>query len=150
MHIRLIEPNDYYNGFLEVINTFTKTPIKITYEQFVEHLTKAQAQNALVLVAVDDNNKIVGTVKVLIEYKLHNNLAKMAHIEDVAVHPDYRKQRIGTQLVAKALEYTTDCYKVVLSCKPELVNFYESHNFVPSGTTLTLYNATSSAVMPSR
>lgn len=140
MHIRPIENNDFYKGFMDVINTFTRHPTNITFEQFTEHLTNAINQNAVILVAHTEEGHIVGTVKVLIEYKLHNNLAKMAHIEDVAVHKDYRKLHIGTQLVEEALKYTKDCYKVVLSCKPELVAFYQRQHFNHSGSTLTLYN----------
>lgn len=140
MHIRQIEIDDYNKGFLDVINTFTRHPNTITYEQFKEHLVKTIAQNAIILVAHTQDGHIVGTIKILIEYKLHNNLGKMAHIEDVVVHKDYRKQHIGTQLVEEALKYTKDCYKVVLSCKPELVAFYQRHHFNHSGSTLTLYN----------
>lgn len=140
MHIRPIKDDDFYNGYMEVINTFTRHPNNITFEQFTEHLAKAINQNAVILVAHTNEGRIIGTVKILIEYKLHNNLTKMAHIEDVAVHKDYRKQHIGTHLVGEALKYTDDCYKVVLSCKPELVPFYERHRFNHSGSTLTLYN----------
>jgi ribosomal protein S18 acetylase RimI-like enzyme len=149
MHIRPIQDEDFYNGYMEVINTFTRNPLDITFNDFEKHLRNALNQNAIILVAVADNGQIVGTVKVLIEYKLHNNLSKMAHIEDVAVHQNYRQQHIGTNLITKALEYTTDCYKVVLSCKKELVPFYEQHHFVCSGQSLTLYNSASSSVMPS-
>lgn len=140
MHIRPIKEDDFYNGYMDVINTFTRHPVDITFEQFKDHLAKAINQNAVILVAHTDEGRIIGSVKVLIEYKLHNNLAKMAHIEDVAVHKDYRKQHIGTQLVAEALTYTNECYKVVLSCKPDLMPFYERHHFNHCGNTLTLYN----------
>lgn len=148
--IRFIEADDYHRGYLDLINTFTRHPTAITFEQFKHHLTLSLNQNAFILVAETEEGQIVGTAKVLVEYKLHNNLAKMAHIEDVVVHKDYRKQEIGTKLVAKALEYTQDCYKIVLSCKPELVPFYTRHNFNQCSTTLTLYNFASSSVIPSK
>lgn len=148
MIIRPIEPEDYFKGYLNVVNVFTRHPVSVPFEHFKEHLEKAINQNAIILVAELDGT-IVGTVKILVEYKLHNNLAKMAHIEDVAVHSNYRHQYIGRQLLTKALDYTTDCYKVVLSCKQDLIPFYNSHNFNQSGTTLSLYNLTSFSVNPS-
>jgi glucosamine-phosphate N-acetyltransferase len=147
--IREIEDEDYYKGFMNVINIFTRNPIDISYNDFKEYLKKTINQNAIILVAVD-NNIVIGTLKILKEYKLHNNLNLMGHIEDVAVKEEYRHMRIGSKLIEKALEYTKDCYKVVLSCKMELVSFYDKMDFIHSGVALTLYNVTSSSVKPSR
>ena len=140
-NIREIEDDDYYKGFMDVINIFTRNPLHINHDAFKEYLKKIKNQNAVVLVAVDnDNNNIIGTVKVIKEYKLHNNLTLMGHIEDVAVTEECRHMRIGSKLIEKALEYTKDCYKVVLSCKKELVPFYSKMEFIHSGVALTLYN----------
>lgn len=138
--IRELEENDYYAGYLQLVNTFTRHPEEVSFDLFSEHLRKSKAQNSIVLVA-EYNNKMIGTLKVLKEYKLHNNLTMMAHIEDVVVSPSHRKMNVGTTLLQKALEYTTDCYKVVLSCKEELIPFYSKAGFAPTSSTLTLYNS---------
>lgn len=147
--IREIDDEDYHKGFMNLINIFTKNPLDINYADFKEYLKKTINQNAIILVAID-NNVIIGTLKLLKEYKLHNNLNLMGHIEDVAVKEEYRHMKIGSRLIEKALEYTTDCYKVVLSCKTELVPFYHTMGFAYSGNALTLYNVTSSSVKPSK
>lgn len=147
--IREIESNDYHKGFMNVINVFTTQPSVISFEDFEEHLKRTIKQNAVILVAEHDNT-IVGTLKILKEYKLHNNLTLMAHIEDVVVDVKYRNLKVASSLLREALEYTKDCYKVTLSCKPELVPLYEKTGFSQVGITFTLYNATSSAVIPSR
>jgi glucosamine-phosphate N-acetyltransferase len=141
--IREIEAEDYHKGFMDVINVFTRYPRPISFDEFTDFVTKAKNQNAIILVAEQDKT-IVGTIKVLKEYKLHNNLTMMAHIEDVGVHPDFRHQQIGTTLLNKALTYTKDCYKTVLSCKPELVPFYQQHEFAQVAVAVTLYRSTSS------
>lgn len=147
--IREIEDEDYYKGFMNVVNIFTRHPSEISFADFKEYLKKTINQNAIILVAID-NNVIIGTLKVLKEYKLHNNLNLMGHIEDVAVKEEYRHMKIGSRLIEKALEYTKDCYKVVLSCKTELIPFYSRMKFIHSGNALTLYNVTSSSVKPSK
>lgn len=147
--IRHIEDEDYYLGFMNLINIFTKHPLDISYNEFKEYLKKTINQNAIILVAIE-NNTVIGTMKLLKEYKLHNNLNMMGHIEDVVVKEEYRHRKIGSKLIEKALEYTKDCYKVVLSCKVELEPFYERMKFVHSGSALTLYNLTSSSVNPSK
>jgi predicted GNAT family N-acyltransferase len=149
MLIREIEDNDYYKGYLNVINVFTREPTDVDYESFKKQLNNCLQQNAIILVAENDD-MIIGTLKILKEYKLHNNLSTMAHIEDVAVHPDYRRMKVGSQLITKALEYTKDCYKTVLSCKPELSSFYIKEGFSQAGIVCTLYNLTSASVMPSK
>lgn len=147
--IREIQTEDYFKGFMNVINIFTRNPSEMSYNDFKQYLKKVINQNAIILVAVVDDN-IVGTLKILKEYKLHNNLTLMGHIEDVAVREDYRRMNIGHKLVEKALEYTKDCYKVVLSCKKELIPFYNKSGFIHSGDALTLYNEMSSSSNPSK
>lgn len=136
--IREIQDRDYQKGYLKVINVFTKNPIDVSYNDFVTHLRYILNQNSVILVAEQDD-VIIGTLKILKEYKLHNNLTCMAHIEDVAVLPEYRGMKVATSLLNKALTYTNDCYKVVLSCKIELEPLYSSLGFVVTGKTLTLY-----------
>ena len=150
MHIivREIESNDYHKGFMNVINIFTKNPSSISFDDFEEYLRKINNQNAIILVA-EVENTIVGTVKVLKEYKLHNNLTIMAHVEDVAVDEKYRNMKIASKLLEKTLDYTKDCYKTTLSCKHELKPLYEKLGFCQTGIALTSYNFMSSSVMPS-
>lgn len=146
--IREIETNDYHKGFLDTINTFTRNPTKVSYEAFDEYLKKTLNQNSIILV-VEIENVIIGTLKILKEYKLHNNLTIMAHIEDVVVKEGYRHMKVASSLLKKAQEYTKDCYKTTLSCKTELKPLYENVGFSQTGIALTLYNSISSSVMPS-
>jgi predicted GNAT family N-acyltransferase len=146
--IREIETNDYHKGFMDVINIFTRKATKVSYEAFDEYLKKTLNQNAIILVAESDNI-IIGTLKILKEYKLHNNLTIMAHIEDVVVKDGYRHMKVASNLLEKAQEYTKDCYKTTLSCKTELIPLYETAGFSQAGIALTLYNLISSSVMPS-
>lgn len=146
--IREISTEDYYKGFMELINVFTKHPKNISYEDFDEYLKKTLHQNSIILVAEMDN-VIVGTIKILKEYKLHNNLTMMAHIEDVVVRDGYRHMKVASNLLEKTKEYTKDCYKTTLSCKTELIPLYENVGFSQAGIALTLYSSISSCVMPS-
>lgn len=137
--IRPIELNDYYKNYMKVINIFTKNPLTIDFTVFEKQLQNMLNQNAIILVA-EYNGMIVGTLKIMKEYKLHNNVSIMAHIEDVAVLEEYRNKNIGTMLIKEALKYTKDCYKVVLSSKLEISYFYQRLGFSETGVALTLYN----------
>jgi glucosamine-phosphate N-acetyltransferase len=78
----------------------------------------------------DDNNNENKTVvcagTLLIEPKMIHNYSKAGHIEDIVVHKDYRRRGFGKQLI----EFLTNkakeegCYKVILDCSLENVQFY--------------------------
>ena len=74
--------------------------------------------------------KIVATASILYEYKLRYTQPK-AYIEDVAVHRNYRGKGYGKKIVEHCIEHTKqrDCYKVVLTCNDDLMDFYKSMGF---------------------
>ncbi len=138
--IRCIEYTDFYKSYMELINVFTRHPVAIGYEQFCKELDKIQQQNTNIFV-IEKDGIIVGTIKVLIEYKLHNNFRPVAHIEDVAVHISYRKQGFGTLLVAHAKKVSIEhsCYKIILACNKDSINFYKQSGFIEKGTEMSIY-----------
>lgn len=73
----------------------------------------------------------LGTITCFIEPKIIHDGAKVAHIEDVVVHPDARGQKIATSLVRHVQEFAQrqNCYKVLLHCHPSLIKMYESMGF---------------------
>lgn len=68
----------------------------------------------------------------MIEPKLIHDCGKVGHIEDVVVHPYFRREGLGSQiiehLVSKAKE--EGCYKVVLDAAPHNRSFYCHLGFV--------------------
>ena len=54
-----------------------------------------------------------------------------AYIEDVAVSRDYRGLGLGKEIVEYCVGVAKKrkCYKMVLSCKDDLVDFYKSLGF---------------------
>ena len=80
---------------------------------------------------IKKDGKIIGVGTLLIERKLIRNLSLAAHIEDVAIHKDYRGFGYGKRLIehikAKAKAY--GCYKVVLFCADYNKKFYQKCGF---------------------
>ena len=136
--IRKLEKEDYYKGFLDLINYFTKQSKNFTYEEFVKVFTNMT--NSIVLV-IEKDDKIIGTGKLLIEQKFHNNFAKMGHIEDVIVLDEYRGSGYGSLLMKKLIEIGKEkkCYKIVLNCNQENVEYYKKLGFIEKGTEMSLY-----------
>ena len=140
--IRPIEYMDFHKSYMNLINTFTRNPLPITYEEFCKQLDKIQQQNAHIFV-IEKDEIIIGTFKVIIETKLHNNFRSVGHIEDVVIHESYRKQGFGTLLIEHAKHICTEnnCYKVVLACNKDNVNFYKHCGFIEKGAEMTIYLA---------
>jgi predicted GNAT family N-acyltransferase len=82
---------------------------------------------------------VVATCKLLVEEKLHDY---MGHIEDVVTHPDYRNKGYGRYLVSEVVDIAINefnCYKVVLSCKEGLENFYSKCGMNKVGLSMVRY-----------
>lgn len=100
------------------------TPVDIFYNRVAE-----QNKNYEVYVYLIDD-KIVATAAIVYEYKLKYVNPK-AHIEDVAVHKDYRGRGLGKKIVKECVNiaHKKMCYRIVLTCEDSLVKFYENLGF---------------------
>jgi glucosamine-phosphate N-acetyltransferase len=76
---------------------------------------------------VYNENKLIGTVSLIIEQKIIHNYGKVGIIEDVVIDKSYQKKGFGkyviNQMINKSKQY--NCYKVILNCKKEFIPFYE-------------------------
>lgn len=140
INYRLLEKEDYYKGFLNVINYFTKNKKLVSYENFSKHYNKIINQNSIIYVA-EHENKIIGTAKLFIEYKFNNNLTKMGHIEDVVIEEKYRGNGIGKKLIIILLEEAKkkNCYKVSLCSSQKNKDFYIKCGFKVKDLEMTKY-----------
>ncbi len=83
---------------------------------------------------------ILGTASVIIDYKLFHDGKPAAFIEDVAVHRDYQKLKIGSVLVNHCVEFAKklNCYKAILSCDEGLIEYYKKFKFIHDGFMMRL------------
>ncbi len=138
-NIRKIEENDFYKDYLSLLSELTKTS-NCTYDEFINRIKQMESQNSFIYV-IEDNNTIIATGKLLIEYKLHNNLSNMGHIEDVVVSKKYRGNNFGKLLIKKLIDKARElnCYKVVANCNEDNIIFYEKCNMKIKGTEMCIY-----------
>ena len=91
--------------------------------------TNSWCANAKTFVA-KDGEVIVGVARLIVVNRPVKG--REARIEDVAVLPEFSKKRVGTKLVTHLRDYATKelcCYKVQLTCRPELEEWYASLGF---------------------
>jgi len=133
MIIREFKPDDIHNGLLE------------TYKEvwFVNEISEQTLNNWLsndnyMIVAEDDEGVIVGTCTLHLQKKFIRDGGIAGLIEDVAVRESLRGQNVGSLLVQKTIELAKNknCYKVILSCFPERVAFYERNGFIQESLTM--------------
>jgi len=86
-----------------------------------------------IIMLLEINKKVVGTIKIIFERKFYNNNCYVMHIEDVVVDEKYRGKGYGKMLIDYAIrlsEDNKDCYKIILNCSEEKKPFYEKCKFI--------------------
>jgi predicted N-acetyltransferase YhbS len=132
MTIREFNSEDIHNGLLDVLKeTWFITEISD------ETLTQWLMSNNYMFVA-EINNVVIGTLTLHTQKKLIRNGGLCGFIEDVAVKSEYRGNNIGSLLVQEGIKKAKElgCYKVILSCFDERINFYTKNGFFKESNTM--------------
>lgn len=134
MNIRKLKHTDYAN-FLFLINQFRNTDFD--YATFVYTLSKLQDSEIWV---IEKDDKIIASATILFEYKFIFNCCCLAHIEDVIVDENYRKQGFGKMIIKHLIEIAekNNCYKISLDCSDDNIRFYELCGFSKRGNQMSL------------
>jgi len=91
-----------------------------------EHMKILEGSDHIVLAVDADSGRVVGFVTALTDG------VQAAFIPLLEVLPAYRKQSIGTALVARMLEKLKAIPAIDLTCDPELQPFYTRFGMAPS------------------
>lgn len=139
--IRHVDSLDFYKGYMQLINIFTREPRESTLQDFKNILIKIKEQNSEIFV-IEQDNKIVATIHTFYEYKIHNNFKLVCHIEDLATDKEYRNRGYATKLLEFAMNRALekDCYKTVLCTNTLNKDFYLHNGFLEKGTELCIYH----------
>ena len=134
--IRVLDKNDYCE-YLELINIFKET--NFTNEDFINILSKINNNSNIWVIELQ--NKLIATGTIIYEYKFIHNISKIAHIEDICVHSNYRGKNYGKILINHLIDDAKkeNCYKVTLYCKEDLEKFYKSCNMEKNGIQMAIY-----------
>lgn len=103
-------------------------------DNFLEEYLKNENHLYVILIGED----IVGCATLHLQKKLIRNGCIAGLIEEVVVKEKYRGQMIGEKLIKHLTEEAEKmgCYKIILSCYPERIAFYERCGF--SKETITM------------
>lgn len=131
---------DFDKGVFELVNHFTRNLKDESFDLAKNNIHLFNNDSVKTLVA-EYNGKIIGTAKIFMEIKLHNNLKKIGHIEDLVVEEKYRKNGVGREILKRLIKIAkeNDCYKIALGCTSLTTPFYEKSGFVNRGAEMNLY-----------
>lgn len=104
-----LSPTIHTVGLKQLVKTFENRP-----------------KNIKTYVAISQK-KIIGTVTLIIENKFIHNCGKAAHLEDLVVSSQHRRQGVGAALIDHCVKEAKKqkCYKLILNCTKELKTYYK-------------------------
>ena len=133
--------DDYYQYFTLLKQLTDINPDGIMQSDFVQHLKIIRSNPFHKIIIAKYKGNIIGSITLLIEPKFIHDLSYVAHIEDVVVHSECRGVGIGKHMIMKAVEVSKEygCYKVILDCSDECVDFYNKCGFKVKEHHMALY-----------
>lgn len=139
--VELSDTDDYYQYCQLLEQLTTINPDTINKDDFTNYLLMIKSNPHHKIIIAKSNDKIIGTITLLVEPKFIHNLSKVAHIEDVVVDKNYRSHGIGGLLIRKAIEISKQfgCYKIILDCSERNCDFYNKFGFVKKEFQMALY-----------
>ena len=139
--IREIEYDDIDKGFLEVLENLLSTDIANKTAKDILKKIKSNPFHKIFVAQDDMNDKIVGTITLLVEPKFINKGMLVAYIEDISVRKGYEELGIGFKLVNYATNYAIsneDCKKILLYCSEKNKPFYEKLGYKSANNTFVM------------
>lgn len=131
----------HLDSFVEVLKHLSN-PWEIDQQQAILTLNELQNNGHHIWIAYhDQDQKIVGTITLLIEPVFWRGGSHAGHIENLVVHPHYQWQGIAQQLMITAIQQAKSqlCYKIILDCPDHVQGFYEKFGFERKEHCMKLY-----------
>lgn len=129
----------YFDSFVDTLESLK--PTGDTSKKKLKKFFELSEKQGPTFVAINKDKEIIGTLKVLLEAKLLRGGQFAAKFEDISVRKGYQGLWIWSELIKKALAFCEkkEVYKITLSCREEILSFYEKFGFVRYSTNMKKY-----------
>ena len=128
---------EYVDEVIHLLQSLSKFyPDKIAQEETWDLFRRQEHVHSVVALY---NQKVVGYGSLVVEVKIRGG--KMAHVEDIVSHPEYRNRGIGKKIMGSLSEIAikNKCYKITLQCKEDKIPFYNNCGYAVSGSAMQLF-----------
>ena len=134
MDIRLAREEDLPQliSILSQLNPRAKRCDLKKARQVFRELSRSNQQFIMVY---EVDGRLVGTAELVIKHNLTHGCKPYGFIENVVVDQRYRGKGIGGKLIESCIKIARErgCYKLILTCKDELVKWYGRFGFKEFG-----------------
>lgn len=129
IEIKIINPEELTEDVLDILTDAFKHP-RLDLKEAKERM-KIRKRHSFHTFIIKLDGQVIGTASVLIETKLFGELARIAHVEDVAIRKDLNGFGYGRQLMEYVKEFCKKqrCRKIVLYCSNYNTAFYKKLGF---------------------
>jgi hypothetical protein len=148
MVLRQLEYSDYEKDYINLYKAFTEDldTSKDNFNKFYQNYIKSNKA----IYVLEEENKLIGTISLIIEQKPFHNFQYVVHIEDFVING---KQRgLGTKVLTAINQHINHVneentkennqliiYKIILDCDECLQNFYSKNDFAKKGIYMARY-----------
>jgi len=131
--------NEIKNDYLELLTYLTDTP-PIELKKFIDNIHDISDIGKIVVCHV--NRKIIGSGTIIYEPKIIHGGKSVGHIEDVVVNSEYRGHGIASEIIRILIDDSkkNNCYKVILDCNYNNIEFYERNGLSHKGAQMAIYH----------
>lgn len=138
MKIRMLKDIDFSNGFIECLEELGKVNTSITDMMIIFKKRKKYGIKTFVILDEKDS-KVIASASIILEPKFRYT-KNCCHLEDVCVVKTHQNKGIGKILVNHIIKYVKNkkCYKIILNCSENNLNFYKKFGFFQHENSLRL------------
>ncbi|KAL9537640.1 hypothetical protein MBANPS3_011593 [Mucor bainieri] len=138
--IRPLRKDDDERGFVELLSQLSIVGT-ITQKSFKDRFNLLKQQGSTYIVVIEEDNRIVASATLLVEYKFLRECGIVGHIEDVVVHGAQRGKKLGIRLIDQLhyIAQAAKCYKTILNCNENNIPFYEKCLLKKTDVQMTRY-----------
>lgn len=135
--IRKLNKKDYktYTNIIAQLTTIGDVTKK-QFNKFVKSQSKTQQTWVY-----EFDDEVVASVTILIEQKIARSFGKVMHVEDVVTNSKYRGKGFASDLMRWIIGIAKEenCYKIILSCSKDNIQFYNRFEFEVKESQMSLY-----------
>lgn len=129
----------YLQEYLECVKDLNSKGVNKSNLKKAEYILDNRCENIVTLIGLVDD-RLVATCTLVLEDKIRYT-ERSCHIEDVAVMRDCRGKGYGKEMLKYAIGYANSegCYKIMLTCKDDLVKYYSDVGFNSLDNNMVMY-----------